>query len=70
MAAPALQTAAGPEFGDGLYQPDDMVTIHAVSNLKEGLAAKIVGCALPLQPRAFAAGTEPASSSRARGMRA
>jgi hypothetical protein len=35
-AAPVLQTAAGPAFGDGSFQPEDFVTIHGVSNLEEG----------------------------------
>ena len=43
MATPALQTVAGPEFGDGKFQPDDMVTVHGVSNLDDGLTAKIIG---------------------------
>ena len=43
MATPALQTAAGADFGDGAYQPDDMVTIHGVSNLDDGLTARIIG---------------------------
>ena len=42
MAAPNLQTTAGPTFGDGTYQPNDMVTIHEVSNLEEGLRARVI----------------------------
>jgi hypothetical protein len=41
-SAPNLQTAGGPDFGDGQFQPDDMVTVHSVSNLEEGLTAKII----------------------------
>jgi hypothetical protein len=41
-SAPRLQTAGGPEFGDGTFQPNDMVTIHDVSNLEEGLSAGII----------------------------
>ena len=36
-----LQTAGGPSFGDGLFQPQDHVTIHGVSNLPDGLRAKV-----------------------------
>jgi hypothetical protein len=39
--APNLQTAGGEGFGDGLFQPGDHVTIHAVSNLAEGLRAVV-----------------------------
>ena len=42
MAAPNLQTTPGISFGDGAYQPNDMVTIHNVSNLEEGLSARII----------------------------
>ena len=41
MAA-SLQTAGGPTFGDGAFQPNDNVTIHSVSNLAEGLCAKVI----------------------------
>jgi hypothetical protein len=41
-SAPRQQTAGGPEFGDGTFQPNDMVTIHDVSNLEEGLSAGII----------------------------
>ena len=40
--APNLQTAAGENFGDGAFQPQDMVTIHNVSNLDDGLNAKVI----------------------------
>lgn len=39
--APKLQFTAGPDFGDGNFQPDDMVTIHNVSNIADGERAKI-----------------------------
>ena len=39
---PKLQTEGGPSFGDGTFQPNDMVTIHNVSNLEDGLRAKII----------------------------
>lgn len=34
MAAPNLQTAAGPDFGDGAFQPQANVTIHGATNLE------------------------------------
>ena len=40
--AGTLQTEAGPDFGDGSYQPEDHVTIHGVNNLEEGLRAKVI----------------------------
>ena len=36
-----LQTEGGPAFGDGIFQPQDHVTIHGVSSLPEGLRAKV-----------------------------
>jgi hypothetical protein len=42
MASPTLQITGGPMFGDGTFQPSDMVTIHDVSNLPEGLGAKVI----------------------------
>ena len=39
---PDLQTTGGADFGDGTFQPNDMVTIHDVSNLEDGLRAKII----------------------------
>ena len=42
-APPAsLQTTGGTEFGDGAFQPGDMVTVHNVTNLPAGLRAKVV----------------------------
>lgn len=40
--AAALQTVGGDDFGDGSFQPHDLVTIHNVSNLDEGLNAKVI----------------------------
>ncbi len=41
QSPPALQTKAGPGFGTGEFQPDNNVTVHSVSNLAEGLRAKV-----------------------------
>lgn len=41
-APPRLQTAGGPSFGEGSFQPGDMVTIHNVTNLDDGLSAKVI----------------------------
>ena len=40
--AAALQTSGGVDFGDGAFAPDEMVTIHNVSNLEDGLTARII----------------------------
>ena len=41
-SAPRLQTTAGPDFGDGAFQPQNMVTIHGVNNLQDGLRARVI----------------------------
>ena len=41
--AQELQLTGGADFGDGTYQPNDMVTIHNVSNLDDGAIAKVIG---------------------------
>jgi hypothetical protein len=41
MSTEVLQTAGGPSFGDGRFQPQDHVTIHGISNLPDGLRAKV-----------------------------
>ena len=39
---PTLQTEAGDDFGDGAFEWGDMVTVHGVRNLGEGLSAKVI----------------------------